>query len=170
MNTPRFTTFIKRAFRNNPIKILFQSFMQPYEFERYWYFDFFLVCTNNIYTRVKHIKMLKNFPSFFRCSGYWGIPVHLLLGPFISPTSAQGRNDDRSSTEKTLMRRRLMRRMTVKQPRARRPPHDLFLMRERTTSMSAWHISILSKKIRAKDYVPSTLPLIGRRPAFTVPA
>jgi hypothetical protein len=31
-----------------------------------------------------------------RCSGYWGIPVRLLLGLFIGPSSAQGGNDDRS--------------------------------------------------------------------------
>jgi hypothetical protein len=52
--------------------------------------------------------------SACRCSGYRGIPVHLPLGPFNGPASAQGRNNDRSPTEKTLMRRRLMRRMTAK--------------------------------------------------------
>jgi hypothetical protein len=40
-----------------------------------------------------------------RCSGYWGIPVHLLLGSFNGPASAQVWNDDRSPVEKTLMRR-----------------------------------------------------------------
>jgi hypothetical protein len=30
--------------------------------------------------------------GYYRCSGYQGIPVHLLLGPFISPALAQGRN------------------------------------------------------------------------------
>jgi hypothetical protein len=49
-----------------------------------------------------------------RCSGYRGIPVHLLLGPFNGPASAQGWNDDQSPAEKTLMRRRLMRRTTAK--------------------------------------------------------
>jgi hypothetical protein len=29
-----------------------------------------------------------------RCSGYRGIPVHLLLGPVIGPSSAQGRIND----------------------------------------------------------------------------
>jgi hypothetical protein len=111
-----------------------------------------------------------HFECMCRCSGYRGILVHLVLGPFIGPTSAQGRNNDRSSTEKTLMRRRLMRRTTAKRPRARRPPHELFLVRRRTTSTSARHVSVLSKKIRAEDCVSSTLPLIGRRPAFTVPA
>jgi hypothetical protein len=72
--------------------------------------------------------------------------------------------------EKTLMRRRLMRRTTVKQPRARRPPHELFLMRGRTISMSAWHVSMRSKKIRAEGCIPSTLPLTGRRPAFAMSA
>jgi hypothetical protein len=52
--------------------------------------------------------------GYYRCSGYRGIPVHLLLGPFNGPASAQGRNDDQSQTEKTLMRRRLMRRTTAK--------------------------------------------------------
>jgi hypothetical protein len=49
MNTLWFTPFIKNIFRRNPITFLFQSFMQSYEFARYWYFDFFLVCTNNLY-------------------------------------------------------------------------------------------------------------------------
>jgi hypothetical protein len=52
--------------------------------------------------------------GYCRCSGYWGISVHLLLGPFNRPASAQGWNDDRSPVEKTLMRRRLMRRTTAK--------------------------------------------------------
>jgi hypothetical protein len=34
-----------------------------------------------------------------RCSGYWGIPVHLLLGPVIGPSSAQGRITDPSHEE-----------------------------------------------------------------------
>jgi hypothetical protein len=34
-----------------------------------------------------------------RCSGYRGIPVHLLLGPIISPSSAQGRANDPSYGE-----------------------------------------------------------------------
>jgi hypothetical protein len=52
--------------------------------------------------------------GYCRCSGYRDIPVHLLLGPFNGPASAQGWNDDRSPAEKTLMRRRLMRRTTTK--------------------------------------------------------
>jgi hypothetical protein len=34
-----------------------------------------------------------------RCSGYRGIPVHLLLGPVIGPSSAQGRTNDPSYGE-----------------------------------------------------------------------
>jgi hypothetical protein len=68
------------------------------------------------------------------------------------------------------MRRRLMRRTMAKQLRTRRPPHELFLVRGRTTSTLAQNISVLSKKIRAEDYVPSMLPLTGRRPTFAVPA
>jgi hypothetical protein len=34
--------------------------------------------------------------SHCQCSGYRGIPVHLLLGPFNSPASAQGWNDNQS--------------------------------------------------------------------------
>jgi hypothetical protein len=34
-----------------------------------------------------------------RCSGYRGIPVHLLLGPIIGPSSAQGRTNDPSYGE-----------------------------------------------------------------------
>jgi hypothetical protein len=105
-----------------------------------------------------------------RCSGYRGIPVHLLLGSFNGPTLAQGRNDDQSSAEKTLMRRRLMRRTTAQRLSTRRPPHEPFLVRGRTASTSARHASMLSKKIRAEDRVPSTLPPTGRRPAFAVSA
>jgi hypothetical protein len=68
------------------------------------------------------------------------------------------------------MRRSLMRRTTDKLLRTRRPPHEFFLMREGTTSMSARHVSMVSKKIRAEDCIPSTLPPTGRRPAFVVPA
>jgi hypothetical protein len=67
------------------------------------------------------------------------------------------------------MRKRLMRRMTAQQLSTRRPPHELFLVRGRTTSTSARHVSMLSKKIRAKDHILSTLPLTGRRPTFAVP-
>jgi hypothetical protein len=34
-----------------------------------------------------------------QCSGYRGIPVHLLLGPVIGPSSAQGKDDDPSYKE-----------------------------------------------------------------------
>jgi hypothetical protein len=37
-----------RKRRANPIKILFQSFMQSYKFARNWHFDVFFGCTNNI--------------------------------------------------------------------------------------------------------------------------
>jgi hypothetical protein len=47
---------------------------------------------------------------------------------------------------------------------------ELFLVRGRTTSTSARHICVQSKKIRAEDCVPPTLPPIGRRPTFAVPA
>jgi hypothetical protein len=63
-----------------------------------------------------------------------------------------------------------MRRTTAKLLRTRRPPHELFLVREGTTSRSARHVSMLGKKIRAEDCVPSTLLPAGRRPAFAVPA
>jgi hypothetical protein len=59
-----------------------------------------------------------------------------------------------------------MRRTLAKQLRTRRPPHELFLVRGRTTSTSSRHVSVLSKKIRAEDCVPSMLPLTGRRPTF----
>jgi hypothetical protein len=32
--------------------------------------------------------------GYCRCSGYQGIPVHLLLGPIIGPSSNQGRIND----------------------------------------------------------------------------
>jgi hypothetical protein len=105
-----------------------------------------------------------------RCTGYRGIPVHLLLGPFNGPTSAQGRNDDQGSAEKTLMRRRIMRRTTAQPLRTRRTPHELPLGRRETTSTSARHVCVQSKRIRAEDRVPSTLPPTGRRPTFAVSA
>jgi hypothetical protein len=35
----------------------------------------------------------------YRCSGYRGIPVHLLLGPVIGPSSAQGKDNKPSYGE-----------------------------------------------------------------------
>jgi hypothetical protein len=114
------------------------------------------------------ISIIFDVTCLFMLSVFWipGISVHLLLGPFNDPASTQGRNDDRSPTEKTLMRRHLMRRTTAKLLRNRRPPHELFLVRGGTTSTSARHVPVLSKKIRAEDCVPTTLPPTGRRPAF----
>jgi hypothetical protein len=37
--------------------------------------------------------------GYCRCNGYWGILVHMLLGPIISPSSAQGRINDPSYGE-----------------------------------------------------------------------
>jgi hypothetical protein len=37
--------------------------------------------------------------GYCRCSGYRGIPAHLLLGLIIGPSSAQGRIDDPSYGE-----------------------------------------------------------------------
>jgi hypothetical protein len=37
--------------------------------------------------------------GYCRCSGYRGIPVHLLLGPIIGPSSAQERINDPSPGE-----------------------------------------------------------------------
>jgi hypothetical protein len=37
--------------------------------------------------------------GYYRCSGYRGILVHLLLGPAISPSSAQGRINNPSYEE-----------------------------------------------------------------------
>jgi hypothetical protein len=54
-----------------------------------------------------------------------------------------------------------MRRTTAKTTRTRRPPHELFLVREWTTSTSAQYVPVLSKKMRTEDHVPSTLPRQG---------
>jgi hypothetical protein len=54
--------------------------------------------------------------------------------------------------------------------RTRRPPHELLLVRGGTTSTSARHVCVQSKKIRAEDRVSPTLPLTGRRPTFAMPA
>jgi hypothetical protein len=37
--------------------------------------------------------------GYCRCSGYQGIPVHLLLGLVIGPSSAQGKDNDPSYGE-----------------------------------------------------------------------
>jgi hypothetical protein len=37
--------------------------------------------------------------GYCRCNGYRGIPVHLLLGPVIGPSSAQGKINDPSYGE-----------------------------------------------------------------------
>jgi hypothetical protein len=37
--------------------------------------------------------------GYCRCSGYRGIPVHLLLGPIIGPSLAQGRINNPSYGE-----------------------------------------------------------------------
>jgi hypothetical protein len=99
--------------------------------------------------------------GYYRCSGYWGIPVHLLLGPFNSPALAWELFEDRSPARKTLMRRRLMRRTMIKLLRTRRRPREVFLMRGRTRSMPAQHVLVLGEKIRSEDGVPSMLPRQG---------
>jgi hypothetical protein len=64
-----------------------------------------------------------------------------------------------------------MRRTTAKTTKInRRPPHELFLVRGGTTSTSARHVSMLSKKIRAEDRLLPTLPPTGRRSTFAMPA
>jgi hypothetical protein len=99
--------------------------------------------------------------GYYRCSGYRGIPVHLLLGHFNGPASAWEQVKDQSPTRKTLMRRRLMRRTTAKLLRTRRPPREVFLVRGRTTSTSAQHVPVLGEKIRTEDGIPSTLTRQG---------
>jgi hypothetical protein len=50
--------------------------------------------------RVQGIKHLEaESINTCRCNGYWGIPVHLLLGPVIGPSSVQGRIADPSYGE-----------------------------------------------------------------------
>jgi hypothetical protein len=51
-----------------------------------------------IKTTCQHLLLLVGFDTLIyrkcQCSGYRGIPVHLLMGPFNGPASAQGWNDD----------------------------------------------------------------------------
>jgi hypothetical protein len=54
-----------------------------------------------------------------------------------------------------------MRRTIAKTTRTRRPPHELFLVRGWTTSTLAQYVSVLNKKMRTEDYVPSMLPRQG---------
>jgi hypothetical protein len=93
--------------------------------------------------------------GYCQCSGYRGIPVHLLLGHFNDPASAYERNEDRSPA------RRLMRRTTTKPLRTRRPPREVFLVRGGSRSAPAQHNPLLSERIRPEDGVPSTLPRQG---------
>jgi hypothetical protein len=91
------------------------------------------------------------------CSGYRGIPVHLLLGPFNGPALAWEQDEDRSHGRKTLMRRRLMRRTMTKPLRTRRPPREVFLVRGGIKSALAQHTPMLGEKIRLGDGIPSML-------------
>jgi hypothetical protein len=54
-----------------------------------------------------------------------------------------------------------MRRTTAKTTKDQRTSTQAVSREGRTTSTSAWYASVLSKKIRAEDYVPSTLPRQG---------
>jgi hypothetical protein len=80
-----------------------------------------------------------------RCSGYQGIPVHLLLGPFNGLASAQGWNDDRSPAEKTLMRRRLMRRTMAKTAKDQKTSSRVVSREERD------HVHISSARFHAEQ-------------------
>jgi hypothetical protein len=55
------------------------------------------------------------------------------------------------------MRRRLMRRMTTKLLRTKRPPREVFLVRGGIRSAPAQHIPVLSEKIRSEDGISSML-------------
>jgi hypothetical protein len=107
--------------------------------------------------------------GYYRCSGYRGIPVHLLLGSFNGPALAQGWNGGRSPVEKTLMRRRLMRRTTAKTTKDQKTS-------SRATSLEGMdHIHVSSVHFRTeqedKDRRLRTVHATptGRRPAFAVP-
>jgi hypothetical protein len=43
------TTFIKKIFRANPIKIILKSFTQSQKLARNRYFGLLIMCTNNTY-------------------------------------------------------------------------------------------------------------------------
>jgi hypothetical protein len=98
-----------------------------------------------------------------------GIPVHLLLGPFSGPTSAQGWNDDRSPAEKTLMRRRLLRRTTAKTAKDQKTSSRAVSGEGRDhVHVSSIHFHAeqedKSRRLRTIHATPT-----GRRPVFTVP-
>jgi hypothetical protein len=108
--------------------------------------------------------------GYCQCSGYWGIPVHLLLSSFNGPASAQGWNDDRSPAEKTLMRGRLMRRTTAKTTKDQKTSSRA----DSREGMDHTHVS--SVRFCAEQEDKSRRPRIvhatptGRRPAFAMPA
>jgi hypothetical protein len=103
--------------------------------------------------------------GYCRCSGYRGIPVHLLLGSFNGPASAQGWNDDRSPAEKTLMRRTMAKTTKEQKTSSRAISHE-----------GMDHIHVSSVRFRAEQEDMSRRPRTvhatptGRRPTFTVPA
>jgi hypothetical protein len=53
----------------------------------------------SLYKTIFHRKWFRFKCVPCRCSGYRGIPVHLLLGPVIGPSSAQGIISDTSHRE-----------------------------------------------------------------------
>jgi hypothetical protein len=61
-----------------------------------------------------HVRLVFNRTKgkLCRCSGYRGIPVHLLLGLFNGPASAQGGKDDRSYYRRPSWRCLMRRTMT----------------------------------------------------------
>jgi hypothetical protein len=80
--------------------------------------------------------------GYCRCSGYQGIPIHLLLGHFNGPASAWEQNEDRSPARKTLMRRPHMRRTTTEPQRTKRPPREVLLVRGGIRSTLAQHTPV----------------------------
>jgi hypothetical protein len=63
-----------------------------------------------------------------------------------------------------------MRRTTTKTAKDQKTSSRAVSHEGRDHVHSARHASVLSKKIRAEDCIPSMLPPTGRRPTFAVPA
>jgi hypothetical protein len=106
--------------------------------------------TRNAYCYISLLECILPHMCLSRCSGYRGIPVHLLLGPIISPSSAQGRTDDLSYSRRPSWGGASWGERRWKLLRTRRPPHELPLVRRGVTSTSAQHVGVQSKKIKGR--------------------
>jgi hypothetical protein len=107
-----------------------------------------LYCVKDCLTNTYIQNLIKHdiLSSYCRCNGYRGILVHLLLGPVIGPSSAQGIISDPSHGEDSHEEAPREENDAQKQLRTRRPPHEPLLVRRGSTPTSAQHVCVQSKR------------------------